>query len=165
MQNIKDSFFIALRDRLAALNPARTVVMLGVARPAIIVPENEVADAADPLPEAFYLTWGSATAASGTERLDHPLQQLVCEITYCTQGSVDFTSQDRGRMLAVLDDELLSITSPTRTPLKDFSQTPAAGLGANIFWTRPALGAVKQVGNKLARTASLTVFTHLEAAQ
>ena len=165
MQTTKDSFFIALRDRLATLNPARTVTLLGVTRPAVIVPENEVADAADPLTEAFYITFGAASAAPGTERLEHPLQQLACEITYCTEGTTDLSNQDRGRALATLDDELLSVTSPAQTELKDHSQTTVADLGANIFWTRPTFAAPKQVGNKLTRTAALTIFTHMEAQQ
>jgi hypothetical protein len=165
MQNTKDSFFIALRDRLAALDPARTVTVLGVSRPAIIVPENEIAAAADPLPEAFYITFGVASVTAATDRLDHPLQQLACEIAYYTEGSSDLTNQDRGRALAGLDDELLSITSPANAALKDHSQSPAADLSANIFWTRPTLTAAKQVGNKLSRTATCTVFTYMEAAQ
>ncbi len=41
MQFAKDSFYIALRDRLAVLNPARTVYLDGVTRPAVIVAENQ----------------------------------------------------------------------------------------------------------------------------
>ncbi len=165
MQTTKDSFFIALRDRLAALNPARTVTLLGSTRPAIIVPENEVADAAEPQPETFYITFGATSAAANTERLEHPLQQLTCEINYHTEGSADLSNQDRGRTLAALDDELLAITSPVNAELKDYSQSPAADLGTSIFWTRPTLAAAKQLGNKLSRSATLTIFTHLEAQQ
>src|SRR3954465_3057417 len=121
MQTIKDSFYIALRDRLAALNPARTVIVLGVTRPAVIVLENEAADAAPHLPEAFYLMWKACSAASGTERLDLPLLKLTCEISYWTQGSDELSSQDRGRTIAKLDEELLSIVTPPRAALKDFS--------------------------------------------
>ena len=60
MQSAKDSFYVALRDRLAALNPQRTVFLNGVTRPAVIVVENEYITAAGPLPEAFYLGWGTA---------------------------------------------------------------------------------------------------------
>src|SRR5437763_10731285 len=129
MQTIKDSFYIALRDRLAALNPARTVTVLGVTRPAVLVIENELADSAPLLPEAFYLSWGSCDSASGTERLDSPLLQLACEITYWTQGSDDLSGQDRGRTLAQLDSELLAIATPPRAALKDHAQSPAVDLG------------------------------------
>ena len=165
MQNTKDSFFIAMRDRLTVLNPARTMTVLGVTRPAILVPENEVADAADLLTEAFYITFGTFSVAPGAERLDFPLQQLACEITYSTEGSTDLSSQDRGRTLATLDDELLAITLPAQAALKDYSQSPAADLSANVFWTRPTLSAPKQVANKLIRTAALTIFSHMETAQ
>ena len=165
MQNIKDSFYVALRDRLAALNPARTVTVLGVTRPAVIVAENEIAASGVPLPELFYLAWGAASAAAGTERLDLPLLKLTCEITYWTQGSDDLSSQDRGRTLAKLDEEFLSITALPRAALKDFSQTPVADLAANIFWSIPTLAAAKQDGNKLSRTATIEVFSHMESAQ
>ena len=165
MQNIKDSFYVALRGRLAALNPARTVTVLGVTRPAIIVAENEVADSAEILPEAFYLAWGAASAVASTERLHLPLLKLTCEITYWTQGSQDLSSQDRGRTLAKLDEELLSIAAPAHVALKDFSQTPPADLGANIFWTAPSLATSKLDGNKLTRIATIEVFSHMEASQ
>ena len=164
MQNTKDSFFIALRDRLAALNPARTISVLGITRPAVIVAENEIADAAPLLPEAFYLSWKECSAATGTERLDSPLLQLACEITYWTQGSDDFSSQDRGRTLAALDAELLAITAPPRAALQDHSQSPAADLGTNIFWTQPQLGTIVTDGPKLTRTAKLFVFSFAEVA-
>ena len=40
MQFAKDSFFLALQQRLAALNPARTVTLNGATVPAILVVEN-----------------------------------------------------------------------------------------------------------------------------
>jgi hypothetical protein len=40
MQGAKDSFYMALRSRLAVLNPARTMVIDGVTVPAIVVREN-----------------------------------------------------------------------------------------------------------------------------
>jgi len=55
MQNIKDSFFIAIRDRLATLNPQRTVLVQGVSRPAILVIENEISAAAPREANVFYL--------------------------------------------------------------------------------------------------------------
>jgi hypothetical protein len=41
MQNAKDSFYIALRTRLAALNPERTILLRGTKRPGILVEEAE----------------------------------------------------------------------------------------------------------------------------
>ena len=58
MQFAKDSFYLALRDRLAALDPERKVLVDGVERPAILVIENKPVNAAPPLPNAYYLAWG-----------------------------------------------------------------------------------------------------------
>jgi len=40
MQAAKDSFYMTLRERLTALNPARTMVIDGVTVPAIVVRET-----------------------------------------------------------------------------------------------------------------------------
>jgi hypothetical protein len=165
MQPIKDSFYVALRDRLAALNPARTVTVLGVTRPAVLVSENLLADSAPLLPEAFYLSWREVSTESPMQRLDLPLLRLACEITYWTQGTDALSSQDRGRTLAQLDSELMSIATPRNAPLADHSQSPALALDTNIFWTAPQLAAPVELGNKMTRVASLQVFAHAEAAQ
>jgi len=165
MQNIKDSFYIALRDRLAALNPARLVNIAGVVRPAVVVSENEVADAASsgigPQPDAFYIHWLGAR-----ELHDQGLMELDCEIRYFVEGSAELAYQDRGRALAKSDDELLAITFSASAPLKDYSVTPANVDGTNIFWTRPELGPVQKVGGvdgrRLARVAKLRVFSFVE---
>src|SRR5438046_2570039 len=64
MQSAKDSLYVALRDRLAALDPARVVFLdgAGASRPAVIVCENEPVTAAPQLPSAFYLSWGAVAA-------------------------------------------------------------------------------------------------------
>lgn len=41
MQNAKDSFYMALRTRLATINPERTVLLRGTVRPGILVEEAE----------------------------------------------------------------------------------------------------------------------------
>jgi hypothetical protein len=60
MQPTKDSFYIALRDRLVAVDPNRTVTLDGATRPAIAVVENEPPTGAPCLCDTFYLRWGSA---------------------------------------------------------------------------------------------------------
>ena len=42
MQNAKDTFYTTLQSRLAAMNPARTIVVRGVVRPGTLVDENEL---------------------------------------------------------------------------------------------------------------------------
>jgi len=40
MQFAKDSFFLALQQKLAGLNPARTITLNGATDPAVVVVEN-----------------------------------------------------------------------------------------------------------------------------
>lgn len=157
MQNIKDSFYIAVRDRLAALNPARVVNIGGTVRPAIVVAENEVADAAELLADCFYIFWGATR-----ELHDQALAELECEVRYAVEGSGPLAYQDRGRALAKSDEELLAITFSAAAALQDFTPTPSVALGGNVFWTRPELGPVKIEGRRLVRTAKLRVFGCVE---
>ncbi len=55
MQAAKDSFYMALRERLKALNPARTMVIDGVTVPAIMVRENMEPRFGEAQPGAFYV--------------------------------------------------------------------------------------------------------------
>ncbi len=164
MQFTKDSFYLALRERLAALNPQRVVTINGVERPAIIVAENEAVVPVEPLPDAFYIEWGEAKPVAHQESAT-PLLQMECTISHHTLGSIE-SGVDRGRMLAQLDSELLSICQPQRTAKRDYTQAPSADLGTSIFWTIPEFGAVSGIvahsnTNKrirLERKARLTVF-------
>jgi len=139
MQSAKDSFYVALRDRLAARNPQRTVFLNGVTRPAVVVMENECVTAAGPLPEAFYLGWGTAQQVGAMRNGQPPLLSLECTISYWTGGSAEMQGVDRGRVLAQLDSELLAICSPPSAGKCDYSQTPAADLGTKVLWTLPEL--------------------------
>jgi len=140
MQFAKDSFYMALRERLAGLNPARTVTVNGVTFPAVIVAENELVVPVDPLADAFYLEWGAAAIASrqGGSRV---LMAMECVISYHTFGTVE-SGVDRGRTLAELDMELLGICQPPHTAKQDFSQSPSVSLGTNVAWSEPVLGEV-----------------------
>ena len=158
MQYTKDSFLLLLRDRLAAFNPERTVIVDGQARPAVLAAENETATAAPPLPCAFYLRWGACAAAPGAS----PLQRLECEVSYRT-GAGD--SHARGRVLAELDDELARICDPPRVQKRDWTQSPAADLGSVIFWTPPQFAVPEDLGSELRRGARLVVFFSPEESQ
>ena len=169
MQFTKDSFYMALRERLAVLNPERTVTLSGATRPAVIVAENELVIPIEPLPDAFYIEWGAAqVAARQTGRRE--LMEMECVISYHTFGTVD-SGVDRGRTLGELDMELIGITQPQHTAKQDFTQTPSVLLGTNIMWTAPTLGKVAgseaplneklprgTSGVRLERSASLKVF-------
>jgi hypothetical protein len=113
MQPTKDSFYIALRTRLVAVDPNRTMTLDGATRPAIAVIENEPPTGAPLLCDTLYLRWGNArptTLSVGT------LMAMDCTIGYCTKGSVQNANLDRGRDLASLDNDLLAICSPPQTP-------------------------------------------------
>ncbi len=137
MQFAKDSFSMALRQRLAGLNPARMVRVSGALRPAVVVLENEMATAAELLTECFYLEWGALRPGnSDTGRT--PMCSMDCSIRYRTRGSVE-SGVDRGRTLGELDRELFAICQPVSTKKMDFSCAPNADLGSGVAWTLPVI--------------------------
>ncbi|HEX4487564.1 MAG TPA: hypothetical protein VH088_14930 [Terriglobales bacterium] len=143
MQFAKDSFFMALRERLTALNPARTITVNGITRPAIVVAENEIVVPVEPLPDAFYIEWGVAGLVerqTGARRL----MEMDCGISYHTLGVAD-SGVDRGRELSALDTELLNICQPGNTAKQDFTQSPNVDLGTRIVWSEPGFGEVSGV--------------------
>jgi len=163
MQFAKDSFYIALRDRLAVVNPARTVNIDGNSRPGILAGENERPGMDAALTGVLCLSWGkeSAIAASGVQP---EMRVLECAIDYRVQGTDEYGNADRGRQLTAMDSELLSIALPASAPKCDYTQTPVVALGTVICWTRPRLGPVKSEGKLLARTANLEVYFFPEGA-
>jgi len=169
MQYTKDSFYMALLERLVALNPQQTVTVNGTIRPAIIVAENELVVPIVPLPDAFYIEWGAAQVLP-RQVGSKALLAMDCIISYHTFGTVE-SGVDRGRILAALDMELLSICQPPRTSKRDYSQAPSVDLGTMISWTQPSMGKVLgseaaknenlprgSEGVRLERSASLKVF-------
>jgi|SRR5882724_5846473 len=160
MQFAKDSFYVALRDRLTVVNPARTVAINGAVRPAVLVTENEPTTATPLLANVFQLTWSAAQTAPGEDAGKRPLIALACEIAYGTSGTLD-GGVDRGRLMAALDMELLAICSPGRTNKQDFTQATPVDLGSFVIWTKPDLKPVvtdRKTGLLLVRNAELTVF-------
>jgi hypothetical protein len=169
MQFTKDSFYMALLSRLVALNPQRTVSLNGTTRPALIVAENELVIPVEPLPDAFYIEWGAAVAVK-QQTGSRTLMAMDCIISHHTFGTVE-SSVDRGRTLAALDTELLSICQPPRTSKRDYTQTPSVDLGTNILWTIPEFGKISggealrneglprgTEGVRLERSATVKVF-------
>jgi hypothetical protein len=157
MQFAKDSFYIAMRDRLAQLNPSRTMTVNGVTRPGILVNENERPGLQDSLLAAFCVNWGAEwaiTAAAG----QIALHLLECTIEYRVDGTDGSSNADRGRQLTEMDTELRRMCLPPTTPVFDYTQTPAAALGTTIFWTAPKLAAPKSDGKLLTRSATLQLY-------
>ncbi|MDP9268581.1 MAG: hypothetical protein M3P27_09710 [Acidobacteriota bacterium] len=157
MQYTKDSFYIALRDRLAALDPARTVFLDGADRPAVIVAENEPVTATTPLENAFYLNW-EAVALVGPGGARRPVMRLEAVIRYRTSGAAEQIGVDRGRALARLDLELAQILSPRFTAKKDYTQSPEVDLESTVLWTAPEFTSVEVRDRELLRTVRLAVF-------
>ena len=164
MQFAKDSFYVAMRDRLAVLDPARTIVVGGRMRPAVLVDENEPANSAPPLPNAFHLAWGIPEIVKGAESARRPLMKLDCTIAYRIAGAQS-GAVDRGRALSALDSELLRLTAPPRTPKRDPTYIPPVELGSTVFWGLPEFGAIECANDELRRQARLAIFFFSEVDQ
>ena len=66
MKKARDSFYVAMRDRLQVLNSTRQVMIRGVWRPGVLVEENESFAAIVP-DNVFVLRWTKALVdESGT---------------------------------------------------------------------------------------------------
>jgi len=169
MQFTKDSFYMTLLNRLVSLNPQQTITLNGTTRPALVVAENELVVPVVPLPDAFYIEWGTAVLVKGQVG-SRALLAMECIISYHTFGTVE-SGVDRGRALAALDMELLGICQPPWTSKRDYTQTPSVDLGTRICWTQPEFGKVSgseaaknealprgTEGVRLERSVSLKVF-------
>lgn len=164
MQRAKDTFYIALRDRLATLNPARTALVRGIVRPAVLVEENELAGDYPPL-NAFRLRW------TGLEVDSHgpmPLAKMRCEIRYATAGNSGNGGMDRGRMMAAMDAELAEALNdaPQRALKNNYavSGSPRADR-TNVFWGDVQFGALVANGEQLERTATVDLYSYQEAGE
>ena len=161
MENAKDSFYVALRNRLAVVNPARTMLLRGVARPGILVEEAEAVVAMLP-PDVFVLRWAGLTVD-----VNQPLSlaQMGCEILYTTGGTQPAGGLDRGRALEEMDAELLAILTPPSTPKLNYTDSPATQMGTLMFWTAPEFTPVVTLRDRLTRSAKTTVFAYQEAGE
>jgi len=157
MQFAKDSFYAALRERLQELNPARTTVVDGVVRPAIVVAENEGSDMSAP-DATFRLTWGQCASVGGGSFM----MKVTCTVDYMTAGA-DGTHGDRGRTLGTLDGELLAISQPLRALKQDLTKIPPTSCGTQIFWTDLEFAQPEDNGGRLSRRATTTVYFLTEA--
>ena len=163
MQNARDTFYVTLRDRLAAVNPARTMLVRSVMRPGLLVEENELASA-NPPADVFRLRWTGL-------RLDSkgalPLAAMSCEIRYATDGSAGNGGMDRGRLLAGMDAELAAAinASPQNVGKMNYLASPVVGMVTNVFWGDVAFAAATVNGERLERMATVEVFCYQEAGE
>ena len=161
MQNAKDSFYVALRTRLVAINPERTVLLRGAVRPGIVVEEAEA-----PFPQlptdVFVLRW---LGLGVDEDLPSTMVAEEVEILYSSLGTQSFGGLDRGRALSAMDEELVGMLTPFWTPKLNYTATPAAAMLTSVFWDEAVLGPVTAVRDRLSRTARVVVYSYQEQGE
>jgi hypothetical protein len=164
MQRAKDTFYITLRDRIALLNPARTVLVRGAIRPGVLVEENELAVAYPPT-DAFRLRWSTLSVSPEGAM---PLAKMRCEIHYATAGNPGNGGMDRGRLMAAMDAELTAATNtaPQNAMKTDYAAAPGSQiLETNVFWGDVEFGALAVVGEQLQRSATVDVYSYQEVGE
>jgi hypothetical protein len=163
MQHAKDTFYITLRDRIAALNPARTMVVRGISRPAVLAEENELPSANEQL-DTFRVRWTDLEVDS---RGGQPLATMRCEIHYTTAGNSGNGGMDRGRLLATMDAELSAAVSqtPQRATKTNYTAAGASAMQTKVFWGDVAFSAAQTKDERLERVATVKVFSYQEAGE
>lgn len=161
MQNAKDTFYVTLRSRLTALNPARTMTLRAVTRPGIMVSEAE-SPATQSLLDAFMLSW---TGLQADLQMPAILAQMTCEIQYSTAGTQANGGLDRGRTLEEMDYEVLKLLYPYSAQKMNFTQNPAAAMETMVFWSEPEFGPVVPLRDRLGRAVKVTVFAFQEQGE
>ena len=161
MQNAKDSFYMALRARLASINPERTVLTRGALRPGILVEEAEAPFNQLP-PDVFVLRW----LGLGTDPdLASTLVAQECEILYQTCGTQNFGGLDRGRTLSTMDAELVAMLEPCNAPKLNYAAQPPVTLLTQIFWSKPGFAPVLTQRDRVSRSAKVTVCSYQEQGE
>ena len=161
MQNAKDSFYVALRTRLVAINPERTILLRGAVRPGILVEEAEA-----PFPQlpndVYVLRW----LALGLDLdLGAAMAAEECEIIYQTCGTQSFGGLDRGRALSQMDEEIAAMLQPFYTPKLNYSAQPAAPMLTNVFWDEPGFTPIAINRDRLTRSAKVVVYSYQEQGE
>jgi len=152
---------MALRSRLASVNPERTILIRGALRPGILVEEAE-APASQVPPDVFVLRWLGLGSDSG---LASTLVAQECEILYQTCGTQCFGGLDRGRALTAMDAELMAMLEPCSTPKTNCASQPPATMLTQVFWNEPALAPVVTQRDRVGRSARVTIYSYLEQGE
>jgi hypothetical protein len=161
MQNAKDSFYGALRTRLAALNPARTVLLRGAERPGILVEEAEAPFSQLP-GDVFVLRW---LGLGADEELSAAMAAEECEILYQTCGTQAFGGLDRGRLLSRMDAEILALLQPFGTQKLNYTVQPAATMLTKVFWDEPVFTPVVTQRDRLSRSVRVMIYSYQEQGE
>ncbi len=161
MQNAKDTFYMALRTRLAAINPGRTILQRGAMRPGILVEEAEAPFAQLPS-DVYVLRW---TGIAADVDLASTMTAAQCEIAYQTCGTQSFGGLDRGRALSEMDEEVMAMLQPFSTPKFNYAATPPAAMLTQVFWDEPVFGPAVSNRDLLGRSASVIVYSYQEPGE
>ncbi len=161
MQNAKDSFYMALRTRLCAVNPERTCLLRGALRPGILVEEAEAPFSQLPN-DIFLLRW---TTMGADVNLASILVAAQCEVLYSTCGTRSFGGLDRGRALSKMDEELLLIVQPFSTPKLNYQANPPTAMLTQVFWDEPVFAPAVSQRDLLSRAVSVTVYSYQDPAE
>jgi len=161
MQNAKDSFYMALRTRLMAINPERTVLLRGTVRPGILVEEAEAPFSQLPN-DVFILRW---LGIGADMNLESTMVAEECEILYQTCGTQSFGGLDRGRSLSAMDEELVGMLLPFHTAKLNYSATPASVMLTQVFWDEPGFGPLTVQKDRLSRSVKLMVYSYQEQGE
>jgi hypothetical protein len=161
MQKAKDSFYLALRTRLATINPERTILLRGALRPGILVEEAEAPFS--PLPsDVFVLRW----LGLGVDMdLGTTMAAEECEILYQTCGTQSYGGLDRGRSLSAMDEELVAMLQPFYTHKLNSMATPPAAMLTQVFWEEPEFSAIAVQRDRLSRSVKVMVYNYQEQGE
>lgn len=174
VQAMKDSFYAELRDRIAAGNAERTMVVRGAVRPGVLVVENELpgagADGLSPA-DAFCLRWTGlrmdTNSAGG-------LMTATCEVRYATDGAFHseaadgVSGMDRGRALAAMDAELAlaldaeprNVAATAAAEIDGGGATVMTANGTRVFWGDLTFRPAVMRGERMERSAEVEVFCY-----
>lgn len=161
MQNAKDSFYMALRTRLAVINPGRTIFMRGTVRPGILVEEAEGPFSQLPN-DVFILRWLGCGAEVESAQT---MTAQECEIVYQTCGTQNAGGLDRGRHLSAMDEELSSMMQPNSAPKSDYRVQPPREMLTNVFWGDVTYSAPAIQRDRLTRSARVTLYSYQEQGE
>ena len=152
---------MALRTRLAAINPERTILLRGTLRPGILVEEAEAPFSQLPN-DVFVLRWSGLALDMD---LNATMAAAECEIIYLTCGTQSFGGLDRGRAMSQMDEELTEILTPFCTPKLNYTATPPAALLTQVFWDEPVVTPIVVQRDRLSRSAKVMVYSYQEQGE
>ncbi len=161
MQNAKDSFYMALRTRLATINPDRTILQRGTVRPGIVVEEAEAPFSQLPN-DVFVLRWLGLGVDSN---LASTMTAAECEVLYQTCGTQSFGGLDRGRALSEMDEEVTAMLQPFYIPKMNYTATPPVAMLTQVFWDEPAFTPIVTQRDQLSRSAKVMVYSYQEQGE